>query len=66
MILRREKLDDKFQFKVVCPTIPTITEKLVKSLGKVFCSSLSIHPGDLVRFEWFAESDHSGLLGRLK
>lgn len=36
MVLRKGKLEDKFRFYI----IPTITEKPVESLGKVFDSSL--------------------------
>lgn len=33
-------MDDKFRFSIAGITIPSITEKPVKSLGKVFDSTL--------------------------
>ena len=48
MALRKEKVEDKFQFNIASKTIPTITQKLDKSLGKVTHSSQrhDIHPFD--------------------
>ncbi len=38
--LRKGKVDDRFQFSDAGTTIPSITEKPIESLGKVFESSL--------------------------
>lgn len=40
MVLKRGKVDDKSRFSVAGITILTITEKPVKSSGKVFDSTL--------------------------
>lgn len=39
IVLRKGKVEDKFQFYISGTAIPTITEKPVESLGKVFDSS---------------------------
>lgn len=40
MVLKREKVVDKFHFQVYGIVIPSMTEKPVRSLGKVFDCSL--------------------------
>lgn len=40
MVLKRGKVVDKFRFSISGTVIPTITEQPVKSLGKLFDSSL--------------------------
>lgn len=40
MVLRKGKVEDKFWSNITGTAIPTITEKPVKSVGKVFDSSL--------------------------
>ncbi|KAJ3600351.1 hypothetical protein NHX12_031336 [Muraenolepis orangiensis] len=40
MVLRKGKVVDKFQFNIADTAIPSISEKPVKSLGKVFDCSL--------------------------
>lgn len=42
MVLRKGKVEDKFQFSVAGETIPSITEKPAKSLGNVFDSMLKV------------------------
>lgn len=40
LVLKRGKVVDKFQFCISETPIPTLSEKPVKSLGKIFDSSL--------------------------
>ncbi|KAJ3594922.1 hypothetical protein NHX12_004227 [Muraenolepis orangiensis] len=49
MVLRKGKVVDKFRFNIADTAIPSISEKPVKSLGKVFDRSLrdNIYPVDL-------------------
>ncbi|KAJ3610372.1 hypothetical protein NHX12_022464 [Muraenolepis orangiensis] len=49
MVLRKGKVVDKFRFNIADTAIPSISEKPVKSLGKVFDCSLrdNIYPVDL-------------------
>ncbi|KAJ8011883.1 hypothetical protein DPEC_G00062910 [Dallia pectoralis] len=70
MVLRRGKVDDNFQFSVAGATIPTVTEKPVKSLGKVFDSTLrdpeSIRSTCTELDKWLNSVDRSGLPGKFK
>ncbi|XP_063056078.1 uncharacterized protein LOC134450153 [Engraulis encrasicolus] len=70
MVLRRGKVEDKFRFNITGTAIPTITEKPVKSLGKVFDSSLkdatSIQTTCAELEGWLKAVDKSGLPGKFK
>ncbi len=70
MVLRRGKVDDKSRFSVTGATIPTVTEKPVKSLGKVFDSTLrdaaSIQSTCTELDRWLKSVDWSGLPGKFK
>ncbi len=70
MVLRRGKVDDKSRFSVAGATIPTVTEKPVKSLGKVFDSTLrdaaSIQSTCSELDRWLNSVDRSGLPGKFK
>lgn len=70
MVRKRGKLVDKFRFVVDGTTIPSITEKLVKSLGKTFDCSLrdtaSIQATITKLGTWLSAVEKSGLPGRLK
>lgn len=48
MVLRKGKVEDKFHFNTTGIAIPTITEKSVKGLRKVFDSSLR----DTTSIQW--------------
>ncbi|XP_053183947.1 LOW QUALITY PROTEIN: uncharacterized protein LOC128367182 [Scomber japonicus] len=70
MVLKRGKVVDKFRFFVDGAVIPSITEKPVTSLGKVFDCSLrdtaSVQT-TIKRLEtWLSTVDKSGLPGRFK
>ncbi|KAI2653774.1 hypothetical protein H4Q32_014114 [Labeo rohita] len=70
LVLRRGNVTDKFHFSLGRVQISSITEKPVKSLGKVFNSTLK----DTVTLEetgkelhtWIAAVDKSGLPGKFK
>lgn len=48
MVLKKGKVDDKFRFNIAGTPIPSITEKPVKSLGKMFNRTLGArHPLNL-------------------
>ena len=68
MVLRKGKVEDKFN--ITGTAIPTITEKPVKSLGKVFDSSLrdttSIQSTCTELDGWRKSVDKSGLPGKFK
>ncbi|XP_063056077.1 uncharacterized protein LOC134450154 [Engraulis encrasicolus] len=70
MVLRKGKVEDKFRFNITGTAIPTITEKPVKSLGKVFDSSLkdatSIQTTCAELEGWLKAVDKSGLPGKFK
>ncbi|XP_051969484.1 LOW QUALITY PROTEIN: uncharacterized protein LOC127634119 [Xyrauchen texanus] len=70
MVLRRGKVDEKSRFSVAGLIIPTITEKPVKSLGKVFDSTLrdfaSIQSTCIELDMWLKSVDRSGLPGKFK
>ena len=70
IVLRKGKVEDKFQFNITGTAIPTITEKPVKSLGKVFDYSLrdttSIQSTCTELDGWLKSVDKSGLPGSLK
>ncbi|XP_048863711.1 uncharacterized protein LOC125738598 [Brienomyrus brachyistius] len=70
MVLKRGKVVDKFRFCVDGVTIPTITEKPVVSLGKVFDCSLRDTASVRITIKkleaWLSTVDKSGLPGRFK
>lgn len=70
MVLRKGKVDDKFRFHIAGTAIPSITEKPVKSLGKMFDCSLrdttSIHSTCTELDRWLRLVDKSGLPGKFK
>ncbi|KAL7841251.1 hypothetical protein SRHO_G00249420 [Serrasalmus rhombeus] len=70
MVLRKGKVLDNFCFGIAGTAIPTITEKPVKSLGKVFDSSLrdstSIQSTCAELDGWLKSLDKSSLPGKFK
>ncbi len=70
MVLKKGKVVDKFRFSVSGTVIPTFTEQLVKSLGKLFDSSLkdsaAIQNSNKELGAWLTKVDKSGLPGRFK
>ncbi|KAK7915664.1 hypothetical protein WMY93_011425 [Mugilogobius chulae] len=70
MVLRKGSVDSKFQFSIAGTAIPTISEKPVKSLGKVFDSSLKDTESIKVTIAsldtWLKAVDRSGLPGKFK
>ena len=70
LVLQKGKVNRSARFKVAGETIPTITEKPVKSLGKWFDGSMKDHiaikriGGDLEG--WLTKIDKSGLPGTFK
>ncbi|XP_062283087.1 uncharacterized protein LOC133987658 [Scomber scombrus] len=70
MVLRKGKVEDKFRFTITGTAIPTITQKPVKSLGKVYDCSLrdttSIQSTCTELDGWLKTVDKSGLPGKFK
>ena len=70
MVLRKGKVVDNFCFNITGTAIPTISEKPVKSLGKVFDSSLrdttSIQSTFTELDGWLKSVDKAGLPGKFK
>lgn len=72
LVLRKEKVMDKFCFRISETTIPTLSEKSVKSLGKVFDCSLKklssaiIHKTCVDTKVWPMRVDKSGMRSRFK
>ncbi|XP_049336392.1 uncharacterized protein LOC125802421 [Astyanax mexicanus] len=70
MVLKKGKVIDKFRFSISGTVIPTITEQPVKSLGKLFDSTLkdsaAIQKASLELGTWLTKVDKSGLPGRFK
>lgn len=68
LVLKKRKVKDIFRFHIANTAIPTISEKTLKSLGKVFDSSLrdtrSIHA--TCTECWLEMTDKSGLPGKFK
>lgn len=69
-VLRNGKVVDRFWFSIAGTSIPTIMEKPVKSLGKVFDSSLrdaaSIQATCTELDGWLKSVNHSRLPGKYK
>nr|XP_055068382.1 uncharacterized protein LOC129450032 [Misgurnus anguillicaudatus] len=69
LVLKKGKLTNKFRFTIGTTQIPSITEKPVKSLGKVLDCSLrdtAICATNLELEVWLAVVDKSGLPGKFK
>ncbi|KAJ3614940.1 hypothetical protein NHX12_018509 [Muraenolepis orangiensis] len=70
MVLRKGKVVDKFRFNIADTAIPSISEKPVKSLGKMFDCSLrdttSIQSTCTELDGWLKSVDKSGLPGKFK
>ncbi|RXN29637.1 reverse transcriptase [Labeo rohita] len=70
MVLKKGKVTDRYRFSLAGTTIPSITEQPVKSLGKLFDSSLkdtaSIQRTSKELGGWLRCVDRSGLPGRFK
>jgi hypothetical protein len=70
LVVKNGKVTNKYRFRVADIEIPTITEKPVKSLGKVFDSSLSdkdsIKQTTQQLTDWLSTIDRSGLPGKFK
>ncbi|KAJ8008617.1 hypothetical protein DPEC_G00106740 [Dallia pectoralis] len=70
LVLKKGKVTNKFCFTRAMTQIPSITEKPVKSLGKVFDCSLkdtaAVRATNLELEGWLAIVDKSGLPGKFK
>ena len=70
MVLKRGKVINKFWFSISGTVLPMITEKPVRSLGKLFDSSLrdsaAIQKSTKDFGTWLAKVDKSGLPGRFR
>ncbi|KAL4008469.1 hypothetical protein ACER0C_002321 [Sarotherodon galilaeus] len=70
LVLRRGKITEKYLFSLGTIKIPSLTEAPVKSLGKVFNSSLkdaaSIQATNKDLETWLSSVDKSGLPGKFK
>ena len=70
LVLKKGKVENKYRFKVEDQTIPTVTEKTVKSLGKMFVHNLNdIEAVKETRKQvtnWMEAIDRSGLPGKFK
>ena len=69
LVLKKGKVMEKVRFTISGETIPTLSEKPIKSLGKTFNSSLKDTAAkqnikDLEK--WLTKIDKSGLPGRFK
>ncbi|XP_050957201.1 uncharacterized protein LOC127158092 [Labeo rohita] len=70
LVLKKGKVVDRFRFAIGGTPIPSVTEKSVKSLGKVFNSSLrdtdALQQTRADLTTWLAAIDKSGLPGKFK
>ncbi|XP_038131552.1 uncharacterized protein LOC119776958 [Cyprinodon tularosa] len=70
LVLRKGKVEDKYRFCVDGVPIPTVSEKPVKSLGKIFDSTLkdkaAVEAAQLKLKALLAAVDKSGLPGKFK
>ena len=70
VVLLKGKVVDKHRFSISGQTIPTLSEKPVKSLGKIFNDTLrdtaSIRTASSDLVVWLTKVDKSGLPGRFK
>lgn len=70
LVLRRGKVADQFQFSLGGTQIPSVTEKPVRSLGKIFDCTLkdaaSIKTANQEMEGWLAATDKSGPSAKFK
>lgn len=70
LVLTKGKVTDRFQLNIERALIPSISEQPVKSLGKVFDSSLkdfaSVQSTCQEPDNWLRSIDRTGLLGKFK
>lgn len=70
LVLKKGRVADKFRFSISGTPIPTISEKPIKSLGKVFDSSLRDSASIKNTCEelegWLKDVDKTGLQGKFK
>ena len=70
LVLKKGKVTEKVRFTVAGETIPTLSEKPIKSLGKTFNSSLKDTAAKQKTIkdlqEWQTNIDKSGLPARFK
>ena len=70
LVLKKGKVMENVRFTVTGETIPTLSEKPIKSLGKTFNSSLKDTAAKQKTIkdleEWLTKIDKSGLPGRFK
>ena len=70
LVLKKGKVMERVRFSVTGETIPTLSEKPIKSLGKTFNSSLKDTAAKQKTIkdleEWLTKIDKSGLPGRFK
>ena len=70
LVVKKGKVTDRFRFNIEGKQIPTISEKPVKSLGKVFDSSLkdssSVQSTCQELDSWLRAVDRSGVPGKFK
>ncbi|XP_063050368.1 uncharacterized protein LOC134445223 [Engraulis encrasicolus] len=70
LVLRKGRVEDKFRFHMNGLQIPSLTEKPVKSLGKLFDATLrdtaAIQAMHAELKTWLAAVDRSGLPGKFK
>ncbi len=70
LVLKKGKVADHFRFTLGGTRIPTVTEKPVKSLGKIFDSSLkdaaALQQTKSDLSSWLTAIDKSGLPGKFK
>ncbi len=70
LVLKKGKVTDQFRFALGGTKIPSVTEKLVKTLGKTFDSSLkdsaAIKQTKCNLATWLTAIDKSGLPGKFK
>ena len=70
LVLKKGKVMEKVRFTVAGETIPTLSEKPIKSLDKTFNSSLKDTAANQKTIkdleEWLTKIDKSGLPGQFK
>ena len=70
VVIKKGKVADNFRFSISGNSIPSLTDKPVKSLGKVFHNSLkdtsNIKEASCNLSTWLTRVDRSGLPGRFK
>lgn len=70
LVLRKVKVEDKYRFSLAGALIPSVSEKPVKSLGKIFNSTLkdtaAVQSAGKELKRWISAVDKSGLPGKFK